>query len=149
MSLDVYLYETGMCPHCGGEVSGGNSVYSSNITHNLGAMAHEAGIYLACWRPGEMLDPEKSARMKEQSEAGNYHGPGGVYEIEKTLPVVHARDLIEPLRKGLADLKARPAHFERFNSPNGWGRYEHFVPWVERYLAACEDYPNAEVSVSR
>lgn len=29
-------------------------VYSANITHNLGQMADEAGIYKALWRPEEM-----------------------------------------------------------------------------------------------
>jgi hypothetical protein len=25
---------------------------------------------------------------------------------------------------------------------NKWGTYDNFVPWVERYLAACEEYPD-------
>jgi len=40
MSLDVYL-------------DAGDEVFSANITHNLGAMAREAGIYEAVWRPEE------------------------------------------------------------------------------------------------
>lgn len=28
-------------------------VYDGNVTHNLGAMAREAGIYIALWRPDE------------------------------------------------------------------------------------------------
>jgi hypothetical protein len=43
MSLDVYLMETKPC-----------EVYSANITHNLGDMAHEAGIYRHLWRPEEL-----------------------------------------------------------------------------------------------
>jgi len=49
MSLDVYLSPP-KCPHCGRAPEG----YSSNITHNLGKMAREAGIYEACWRPEEI-----------------------------------------------------------------------------------------------
>lgn len=30
------------------------SVYSANITHNLGKMAREANIYMALWRPEEI-----------------------------------------------------------------------------------------------
>jgi len=26
--------------------------------------------------------------------------------------------------------------------------YEHFLPFVERYIQACEEYPDAGVSVS-
>ena len=33
--------------------------------------------------------------------------------------------------------------------PNGWGLYEHFVPWIERYLAACIANPDSIVTVSR
>lgn len=49
MSLDITLY-TPMCAHCGRSGEG----YSANITHNLGAMAEAAGIYLALWRPEEI-----------------------------------------------------------------------------------------------
>lgn len=48
MSLDVYLTND-PCPHC---VRGDDS-WSANITHNLGRMAHAAGIYTAVWRPEE------------------------------------------------------------------------------------------------
>lgn len=42
MSLDVYLID-----------ADGSEVYSANITHNLNAMAAEAGIYNCLWRPDE------------------------------------------------------------------------------------------------
>lgn len=95
-----------------------NEVYSANITHNLGAMACEAGLYEACWRPDE-------------------------------IGVTKAGQLIEPLRNGITQMKADPARFEKHNSPNGWGLYENFLPWLERYLAACEANPDADVSVWR
>ncbi len=60
-----------------------------------------------------------------------------------------ARDLIAPLRQGIAYLKSDPEAFKRYDSPNGWGSYVDFVPWLERYLDACEQYPDAEISVSR
>lgn len=49
MSLDVYL-ELDPCEACGH----GGEVYSANITHNLGRMAEEAGIYQHLWRPEEI-----------------------------------------------------------------------------------------------
>lgn len=103
MSLDVTLYEP---------------VYKANITHNLGKMAAEAGIYQALWRP---------------EEEGYYT----------------ASDLIEPLTKGLALLTSEPERFKAFNAPNGWGMYEHFVPFVAQYLAACVANPNARVDANR
>jgi hypothetical protein len=93
-------------------------VYSANITHNLGEMAQEAGIYQALWRP---------------EEEGYYT----------------ASDLIEPLTRGLALLTSDPERFKAFNSPNGWGMYEHFVPFVAKYLEACVTHPDARVDASR
>ena len=107
MSLDVYL--TAVRPV---------TIYDANITHNLGAMASEAGIYRHLWRPEE-------------------------------LGIVKAAQLIEPLRAGLALLTADPERFKKHNAPNGWGLYKDFVPFVERYLAACEENPDADVRVSR
>lgn len=63
--------------------------------------------------------------------------------------ITRAEQLIEPLRAGLARLKAEPEKYEALNPKNGWGSYSAFVPWVERYLEACEKYPHAEVSVWR
>ena len=62
--------------------------------------------------------------------------------------VTKAQQLIAPLRAGLELLKADPARFEKHNASNGWGMYEHFVPFVENYLAACEENPDATVEVS-
>lgn len=63
--------------------------------------------------------------------------------------IKRARDLIPSLRSGLAKLKAEPDHFAQFNASNGWGLYENFVPFVAKYLAACEENPEAFVRVSR
>ena len=76
----------------------------------------------------------------------------GIYEAcwrPDEIGITKAAQLIEPLRAGLSMLKADPKRFEAFNASNGWGMYEHFVPWVEEYLAACEANPDADVSVSR
>ena len=78
-------------------------------------------------------------------EAGIYKALWRPEEIGKT----KAGEIIELLEKGLADLKARPEHFEKFNSPNGWGTYDNFVTFVENYLEACKEYPDAIIEVSR
>jgi len=59
-----------------------------------------------------------------------------------------AKDLIEPLTDGLALLRANEAFFRRFDAPNGWGVYDHFVPFVAKYLDACVNNPDAEVRAS-
>ena len=60
-----------------------------------------------------------------------------------------ASQLIEPLKKGLEKLKENPVEAKKHNAPNGWGLYEHLIPFVEDYIEACEKYPDSNVSVSR
>lgn len=56
-----------------------------------------------------------------------------------------AAQLIEPLRAGLTLLKNDRARFEQYNAKNGWGVYVNLVQFVEKYLVACEEYPDADV----
>lgn len=93
------------------------TVYSGNITHNLGEMATEAGVYNALWKPHEY----------------------GYKKAEQLIPI---------LRDGIALLESDPERFKKFDSPNGWGRYIHFVPFVKSVLAACEEFPDADIVVS-
>ena len=115
MSLDVYLY---IEVDTGGKEKKEIELFSSNITHNLGSMATEAGIYQHLWRPEE-------------------------------INIKYAGELIEPIEKGLALMKSDPERFKKHNASNGWGMYEHFIPWIEKYLLACKEHPKALVSVSR
>ena len=83
---------------------------------------------------------------------GDMADAAGIYKPlwrPEEIGIVKAGELIEPLSEGLAKLKAEPGRFKEFNVSNGWGLYEHFVPFVEQYLEACKAYPNATVSVSR
>lgn len=83
---------------------------------------------------------------------GKMANAAGIYEIvwrPEENGITTAEQLIEPLEKAIADMKARPEYYEQFNSPNGWGTYKNFVPWLEKYLAACKEYPDAVVEVSR
>ena len=63
--------------------------------------------------------------------------------------VTKAKQLIPLLVDGLAKLSANPDHFRQFNPDNGWGSYEGLVRFVENYLSACREYPDADVSVWR
>jgi hypothetical protein len=65
------------------------------------------------------------------------------------LGITHARQMIEQLEEGVALLATHKAMFEAFNSPNGWGLWEHFLPFCADYLQACRDHPDALVRVSR
>lgn len=82
---------------------------------------------------------------KMATEAGIYKALWRPEEIGAT----KASDLIERVEAGLKKLKADPAYFAQFNASNGWGLYEHFVPWVSKYLQALKEYPEAAIKVSR
>jgi len=124
MSLDVYL--TGatttspcMCPKC----------YKEHMAE------HTEEFYSAniTHNFGKMAD-----------EAGIYEH---LWQPEE-IGISKASQLIEPLRIGLALLKSDPDRFSKFDASNGWGLYIHFVPFVEKYLKACKEYPDADVRVS-
>lgn len=94
-------------------------VFDANTTHNLGSMARAAGIYYPLWRPEE-------------------------------IGLTKAGELIPFLEAGLKILTIDRDHLIREHEPeNGWGTHAQFVPWVERYLEACREYPDAEIEVSR
>lgn len=76
----------------------------------------------------------------------------GVYQYlwrPDELGITKASELIEPLRTGLALLESDPARFIKFDPPNKWGNYNNLVTFVADYLNACENNPDAEVSISR
>lgn len=114
------------------------AIYSTNITHNLGEMASKAGIYEALWRPYRLKEGYNIPENDHRAE----------YEFENSV-IIKAKDIIDILEAGLLDLKYRPEYFKKFDSPNGWGLYKHFVPFVEEYLEACKKYPDAIIEVSR
>jgi hypothetical protein len=83
---------------------------------------------------------------------GDMAEKAGIYKAlwrPEEIEAKYAKDIIETVEKGLADLKARPEYFKQYDSPNGWGIYEHFIPFVEEYLYALKKYPEAKISVSR
>ena len=62
---------------------------------------------------------------------------------------IKAFDIIEILENGIEDMKQRPEFYKIFDSKNGWGTYKDFLPWLEKYLNACKNYPLSEIYVSR
>jgi len=65
------------------------------------------------------------------------------------IDITRAEQLIEPLTRGLAELRADPDKYKVHNPDNGWGTYDLLVRFVETYLEACKENPTATVSVSR
>lgn len=113
MSLDVDLMVTQPV-----------SVYSGNITHNLGEMASyvkfdgDLTLYDVLWRPDE-------------------HG------------FRYAKDIEDYLDTAWNILMSEPEFYKTFNPKNGWGTYEGLCKFVYEYRNACWDNPDAELEVSR
>jgi hypothetical protein len=100
------------------------SVFSLNITHNLGKMASKVilstgqTLYDILWRPDE----------------------NGYYNAE---------DISELLYEGLHILISSPEEYKKYNPENGWGEYDGLVQFVKDYHMACIEYPSSELRVSR
>ena len=100
------------------------SVFSQNITHNLGKMAdavvldNDKTLYQVLWRPDE-------------------HG------------WKFGRDISDMLDEGWNILLSDPERFKQFNPENGWGSYDGLVNFVYKYRNACWDNPDAELRISR
>jgi len=63
--------------------------------------------------------------------------------------MVRAKDLLQPLTDGLAAMRIDPEKFKAFNAKNGWGTYDQFVPWIEEYLKACKENPDALIEIRK
>ena len=94
-----------------------------------------------CW-----FDQNITHNLTEMADEAGLYKP--VWRPDEN-GITHASQLIEPLEKGIALMKADPERFKKFNAKNGWGLYDHLVPWLERYLEACREHPEATVHVSR
>lgn len=76
----------------------------------------------------------------------------GIYECvwrPEEVGIEYAGQLIEPLKKGIELMESDPDRFKVFSASNGWGTYDQFLPWLKKYLRACEENTDAIVSVSR
>ena len=71
-------------------------------------------------------------------EAGVYYA---LYEMEG----LKAKDVLPILKAGLSKMKADPAKYKKFDSPNGWGTYKNAVPWLENLIEEFEKYTDGVI----
>lgn len=62
--------------------------------------------------------------------------------------IVKANSILNDLELGLQELKNKPDYYKQFNASNGWGLYEHFVPFVEKVINCIKEHPDSWVEVS-
>lgn len=103
-------------------------------------------VYLTAVRPKQVFQANITHNLNKMAdEAGIYKH---VWRPEE-IGITHARMLIGPLRDGIALMRSDPERFRALDTPNGWGTYDQFVPWLEAYLAACVENPDATIEASR
>ena len=103
-----------------------------------------------------LIDPTSTYDTEPLYEANITHNlnkmadNAGIYQAlwrPEEINAVYAKDIIDIVEKGLNELNKNPSYFEQFNSPNGWGTYKHFVPFVANYLEALKKYPESKIEV--
>ena len=103
-------------------------------------------VYLKAIRPVTVFDANITHNLGKMADAA------GVYYAcwrPEEIGCKYASDIIPILTKGIVDMKARPDYYRQFEPENKWGTYDDFVPWLEKYLAACIENPDAEIEASR
>jgi cobalamin biosynthesis protein CbiD len=113
MSLDVYLFEI-----VGIREPRESPLYSENITHNLAAMAKEAGCVDEVWSPEEK-------------------------------GITHAEQMIPVLENAIVKMALNRKQMEEHDAPNGWGTYENLLLFLQNYLAACKENPQALIRIRK
>jgi hypothetical protein len=100
-------------------------------------------------RPGE---PEELFSGNITHNLGSMAQEAGIHLhlwCPEDLNIAHAHGLIARLKAGLKLLQSDPQRFKAFSPKNGWGTYECLVTFVQKYLEACEAYPDAKICVSK
>ena len=103
-------------------------------------------VTLTAIRETEVYDANITHNLGDMADAA------GIYEYlwrPEEVNATKAHQLIKPLTRGLDKLKSDPEYYKQYDSPNGWGLYIYFVPFVEKYLKACINNPDANVKVWR
>lgn len=103
-------------------------------------------VSLIVRKPCEVFEANITHNLNKMADAA------GIYQHlwrPEEIGVTEAHQLIEPLRAGLARMRAEPEKFRAFNAENGWGKYENLVAFTEKYLAACIENPEAQVRACR
>ena len=102
-------------------------------------------FYLRRTQPTVVFDRNITHNLAEMA------GEAGIYEAlwrPREHGYTKAIQIIPILKEGLTKLKQNPTFYKKFDSPNGYGLYIHFVPFVEAVLEACEEYPDADIEAS-
>lgn len=96
-------------------------------------------------RPTEVFEANITHNLNRMAEAAGIYRY--LWRFEET-GLTQAWQLIGVLDQAIQDMKARPEHYRQFDAANGWGKFDDFVPWLERLLTACREHPEASIRTS-
>lgn len=150
MSLDVYLEQPGLR-----QVNSGSGIFVRENGQMKEISREEWDSKFPGCEPVVFTSDEVSDQVYSNNITHNLNTmaeAAGIYQQlwrPDEIGITKAFELIDPLTVGLDKLRSEPDKFKAFNPPNGWGDYEGLVEFVANYLNACQEYPDAEVRVSR
>lgn len=73
----------------------------------------------------------------------------GVYDALYMSDNKKAGEIVDILRKGYDDMIKNREEYEKFNPSNGWGSYDAALRFLRETMHACEENPDADISVSK
>lgn len=109
-------------------------------------MSLDISLYKTVTEIVNVFDYNVTHNLTEMAEAA------GLYEYlwnPHENNITKAYQLIEPLTKGLQELLSNPEKYKAYNPDNGWGSYEGLVAFVDSYLKACKQHPEAEIDLCK
>lgn len=109
-------------------------------------------FYPATTEPAEDGEEYPYFSANVSHNLGIMAGMAGIYYAvwrPEEIGAFNAHQIIPLLEEGLAKLKRDPDKYTAFETKSGWGTYKDFVPWLEKYLAACKECPAAIILTSR
>jgi hypothetical protein len=151
MSLDVYL----TIPDCLQPLSDEPRIFIREAGQTRQISRTEWDTRYPDREPVTMQDTGETTTVYSANITHNLNrmaDAAGIYEVlwrPEEIGITKAWQLIEPLHAGLEKLTADPEAYTQFNPANGWGNYTVLCAFVAQYLATCEQYPQAEVSICR
>ena len=102
-------------------------------------------IHLEVVQPCDVFSANITHNLRQMAiEAGIY---GRLWHPED-YGVTQAEQLVDPLAAAIAEMRLHPSRFKQHDAINGWGTYDHFLPWLVRLLEACREHPDATIRVS-
>lgn len=103
-------------------------------------------VYLEVVKPVEVFSANITHNLNKMAEAA------GIYKHlwwPEELGITKAGELIAPLKLGYTAMKLNPDFYRKYEPENKWGTYDNFIPWLEKYIEACEQNPEATVRIWR